>query len=175
MKVTSNILDVCEMTESDFMRLTGKTAFKKADGQADVATDYHGNVVQSECLTFGNDSNGVFSFTAADVAKIGISFDVAQSQYPSEQIRQYLCTYAFMQTKRANKAKLKAKLDGMTDAQKFEYYGFPNERMVSLIDMTFDVIEKRGIQFKQVGEMLWKALDKKMSWNAVGLHAGYES
>jgi len=64
MKITSNILDVCDMTESDFMRLTGKTAYKKADGQPDFATDYHGNQVQNECLTFGNDSNGQFRYTA---------------------------------------------------------------------------------------------------------------
>jgi len=53
-----------------------------------------------------------------------------------------------MQTKKAQKANLKAKLDAMTDAQKFEHYGFPNERLVSLIDLTFDVIQKRSIPFK---------------------------
>jgi hypothetical protein len=65
--------------------------------------DYHGNVIQSECTTFGNDSNGVFKYTADDVAKIGIPFDIAQTQFDTEQIRQYLCTHSFMQNKLANK------------------------------------------------------------------------
>ena len=32
MKITSRIQDVCEMTESDLMRLTGKAAYRIANG-----------------------------------------------------------------------------------------------------------------------------------------------
>jgi len=79
MKITSNILDVCSMTESDFMRLTGKTGWKKKDGTYQDAKDYHGNAIANECATFGNDANGVFKYTSEDAAKIGIPFDIAQA------------------------------------------------------------------------------------------------
>jgi len=65
------------MTESDFMRLTGKTAYRNVNGEFENATDYHGNIVPSECTTFGNDAAGVFKYTETDVAKLGIAYDVA--------------------------------------------------------------------------------------------------
>jgi hypothetical protein len=101
LKITHRITDVCSMTESDFMRLTGKTAYRTADGKFADATDYHGNAVKSECATFGNNSSGVFSYTATDVEKIGINYNVAITQYENEQIRQYLCTYNYMEAKHA--------------------------------------------------------------------------
>lgn len=77
MKITSRIQDVCLMTESDLMRLTGKAAYRNSNGEYEVAKDYHGNVIPSECSTFGNNSSGVFIYTADDVAKIGIPFEIA--------------------------------------------------------------------------------------------------
>jgi hypothetical protein len=84
MKITHRITDVCFMTESDFMRLTGKTAYRNVNGQFENATDYNGNVVPSECTTFGNDATGVFKYTATDVAKLGIPYDIAVTQYQTE-------------------------------------------------------------------------------------------
>ncbi len=138
LKITNKIADVCFMTESDFMRLTGKTAYRNSSGQFENATDYHGNVVKSECTTFGNDSNGNFDYTEDDVKKIGIDYDIAVTKYDKEQIRQWLCTYNYMQAKYAEDKKKEEALKKMSDSEKYTYYGYPNERMIEVVGMSHD-------------------------------------
>ena len=50
MKITNNILDVCNMSESDFMQLTGKSAARKANVLED-AVDFSYKPVASTCTS----------------------------------------------------------------------------------------------------------------------------
>lgn len=122
------------------MRLTGKTAYRNLSGQFENATDYHGNVVKSECTTFGNDANGNFDYTEDDVKKIGIDYIIAVTKYDKEQIRQWLCTYNYMQAKYAEDKKKEEALKKMSDSEKYTYYGYPNERMIEVVGMSHDQI-----------------------------------
>ncbi len=178
LKITHRITDVCSMTESDFMRLTGKTAYRTADGKFADATDYHGNAVKSECATFGNNSSGVFSYTATDVEKIGINYNVAITQYENEQIRQYLCTYNYMEAKHAKNREKELAIQKLSDSGKYTFYGYNNERMIEVIGMSHDAIIKNELSFKDVSWFVFRAtwgsanfanFDK---YDVTALHAG---
>lgn len=73
MKITNDIRDVCNMSESDIMRLTGKSALRNpTNGVNEVAKDFYNNPVSSIC-----DATKNSALTAASVATINIPLDVA--------------------------------------------------------------------------------------------------
>lgn len=49
MKITNDIRDVCNMSESDIMQLTGKSALRNTAGNLEAAMDFSGSIVTSIC------------------------------------------------------------------------------------------------------------------------------
>ena len=49
MKITNDIRDVCNMSESDIMKLTGKSALRTTAGALEDAKDFYGKTVTSIC------------------------------------------------------------------------------------------------------------------------------
>lgn len=133
MKITNDIRDVCNMSESDIMRLTGKSALRTTAGTLEDAKDFYGNTVTSIC-----DETKNAPLTLAGVASINLPLTVAQTQFDIQQVNQYICTRKYMDAKMKKVNDFATAIAPLSVTDKIAKYGYTSDQLIKLIGMNFD-------------------------------------